>query len=72
MLKGVSAVGGVGGKSAIFSEEEMERLQLDAEERMTSKNALTLGEKHVEIGLYFEEVSRLHKRYFFFHLIVMH
>ena len=56
VLKGASAVG-VGHKQPIFSEGQMERLKQDAEERMMNKNALTLGEKHVEIGYYFEEVS---------------
>ena len=56
VLKGGSAVGAVGNRP-VFSEEEEELLKQDAEERMLVKNALTLGEKHAEIGYYFEEVS---------------
>jgi hypothetical protein len=52
---------GIVGQRAIFTEKEMDLLTQEGKERMFSKNSLTIGEKHHEIGLFFEEVSSLLK-----------
>ena len=49
------------GNQSTFTEEEIEMLSNEGKERMFSKNSLTKGVKHEEIGLFFEEVSSLLK-----------